>query len=98
MELLKEHLMLAMFLGALAVGFLEGLKNRDFFTLTGTKLGLFATVFEVAVAGGVGFYYLGIAGTDLIAIMILVLFNAETIYAVYKRLTDIAEGKVEAGE
>ena len=64
MELLKEHLMLAMFLGALAVGF----------------------------------YYLGIAGTDLIAIMILVLFNAETIYAVYKRLTDIAEGKVEAGE
>lgn len=88
MELLQEHLMIAVFLGALSAGFIEGLKNKNGFNLTGNWLALFSIAIELAVAGTVGAYYLGLTGPDLIAVMAFTFAGAETVYAAFKPFAD----------
>lgn len=81
MELLQEHLILAILLGGIASLFIEGIKNKEGFNLTGWQLGLFANVTEVIVATAVGIFYLGVTGTDLVAVVIWVFVGAEAMYA-----------------
>lgn len=95
MELLQEHLLLAVVLGGIASLFIEGIKNKDGFNLTGWQLNLFANVTEVLVAGAVGLFYLGVTGADLLAVVIWVFVGAEAMYAGLKPIIKRREDKIE---
>lgn len=84
MKLLMEHLKIAMFLGVLSVGFIQGLKQKEWFTLEGTQLAIFTSMLEVAVSGLAGYYYLGIVGQELFVVVLLTVVGAEAIYGVIK--------------